>query len=303
MAIGTTAAIIGSAAIGAGASAMASSKNSKAISQASRDTQAGNQQAIAAQERARSENLALQRPLYDAGMPAVNARNALLGLGGPQMQQQPSALAQYGQMPASYGYGIGDGQLGMGTQGIGHRPAYQNAMGRPGQQATAMPQGNPGQSQQNAFDAFRNSTGYKFRFDQGMNALNGGWAGAGTLQSGAAMKSALEYGQGMGSAEFGNYWNMLGEQQNLTSGAANAMSGVNTTYANNAGSLAVNAGNQQAALAMQRGQNAGNTIGAIGSSFGNALGYMAMPQGAASAGGASPYAIPATTPSWAPRGF
>lgn len=293
MAIGTTAAIIGSAVIGAGASMAASSKNSKAISQSSQAQQQGNAQAIAAQERARSENLALQRPLYDAGMPAVNARNALLGLGGQQSQPQPmNALTQqYGQMPAAYGYGIGDGQSGLGSFGLGmvqnedmpgiaNRFAYQRATGQagPAQQTTAMPQGNPGQSQQSAFDAFRNSTGYKFRFDQGMDALNSGWAGAGTLQSGAAMKSALEYGQGMGSAEFGNYWNMLGEQQNLTSGAANAMSGVNTTYANNAGNLAVNAGNQQAQLAMARGANAGNTIGAIGSSFGNALGYLAMPR-------------------------
>lgn len=275
MAIGTTAAIIGSAVIGAGASIAASSKNSKAISQASRDQQQGTAQAIEAQERVRSENLALQRPLYDAGMPAVNARNALLGLGGPQMQ--PNALAQYDQVPASYGYGIGDGQMGMESM---IRPRDQAVYGMPQvmRQAPTMPQGNSGQSQQEAFDLFRNSTGYKFRLDQGMKALNSGWAGAGTLQSGAAIKSALEYGQGMGSAEFGNYWNMLGEQQNLTSGAANAMSGVNSTYANNAGSLAVNAGNQQAQLAMARGQNAGNTIGAIGNSFGNALGYFAQPR-------------------------
>lgn len=298
--IGTTAAIIGSAVIAGGATLAASKSNSKAISQAGQSQQQASAQAIAAQERARSENLALQRPLYDAGMPAVQARNALLSLGGPTAApQQTNALTpQAMRMPAAYGYGIEDG--GMQDRWALDRggAAFQQPMSQPAPSGGISPQ----QAQANAFDAFRNSTGYKFRFDQGMDALNSGWAGAGTLQSGAAMKSALEYGQGMGSAEFGNYWNMLGEQQNLTSGAANAMSGVNSTYANNAGSLAVNAGNQQAQLAMARGANAGNTIGAIGSSFGNALGYMAMPQGAAP-GGTSPYAIPATTPSWAPRGF
>lgn len=272
MAIGTTAAILGSAVIGAGASAIASSKNSKAISQAAQSQEQGTAQAIAAQERARSENLALQRPLYDAGMPALNARNALLGLGAPQAAtpQPMNALAAFGggRMPSGYGYGL--------DEGANYQP-FASPTSTPGY-GTQVPQATTQQAQQNAFDAFRNSTGYKFRFDQGMNALNSGYAGAGVIRSGAAMKGALEYGQGLASSEFGNYWNMLGEQQNLASGAANAMSGVNTTYANNAGSLAVNAGNQQAQFALDRGRNAGQTIGAIGLGLSNALGYAAMPR-------------------------
>lgn len=210
-------AIIGAGVATAGASVIASGNNSRAIDKSTAAQTAANDRGIAAQERARSENLGLQRPLYDAGMPALAARNALLGLGGTQ----------------------------------------------------------PRQAANDAFSQFRDSTGYKFRFDQGMDALNSGWAGAGTLQSGAAMKSALEYGQGMGSAEFGNYWNMLGEQQTLAPGAANAMSGVNTTYANNAGALAAAQGNALSQSAVVRANNSNAMIGGIGQAFGNTVGVLA----------------------------
>lgn len=314
MAIGTTAAIIGSAVIGAGASAIAGSKNSKAIRQSSDAQAQSNREAIAAQERARTENLALQRPIYNAGMPAISARNALLGLGGTQASAnnnatQPSGQpsAQGGRMNAAAMYGLADGMSGYNPAaardmspitsssgynwGNGRAPnAYwqqqmnQGAVTQP-TQGTAGPTNSNGgttaqDAQENAFDAFRNSTGYQFRLNEGYDALNSGYAGAGVLQSGAAMNAAQEYGQNMASAEFGNYWNMLGEQQNLASGAANAMSGVNTTYANNAGNLAIANGQNQASAAIARANNTNAMIGGIGGAFGNALGAFAYRPGA-----------------------
>lgn len=291
--IGTAAALIGSAVIGAGASALSASKNSKAIKQSTAAETAANAQALAAQERARSENLALQQPIYNAGLPAIQARNALLGLGGPQAsgQQtlpaaQPNALAFYqGDNPDSTG----------GTFGVGMEPAYgrigngsglrlpgvisgygggtfdtdgtQVTVGTQGQPA---PQGNP---QANAFDMFRNSTGYQFRLGEGARQGNAAFAGAGTFRSGARDKALLEYGQNFASNEFGNYFGMLGEQQNLTTGAANAMSGVNTTYANNAGNLAVANGQTLANAAVARANNSNALIGSIGNAAGGILGY------------------------------
>lgn len=313
MAIGTTAAILGSAVIGAGASVIAGSKNSKAIGKASDAQAQSNREAIAAQERARAENLALQRPIYNAGMPAISARNALLGLGGTQAAQpannnatQPAGqpTAQNGRMNAAAMYGLGDGMSGYNPAlardmspitsssgynwGNGRVPNafWQQQMqtqGQPQATPTAQPTAQSGQSAQeaasNAFDVFRNSTGYQFRLNEGYDALNSGYAGAGVLQSGAAMNAAQEYGQNMASAEFGNYWNMLGEQQNLASGAANAMSGVNTTYANNAGNLAIANGQNQASAAIARANNSNAMIGGIGSAFGNALGAFAYRPG------------------------
>lgn len=99
-----------------------------------------------------------------------------------------------------------------------------------------------------AFNLFKNSTGYKFRVGEGMDAINSSYAGAGTLQSGAAMKAINQYGQDMASQEFGNYMNYLGNQQGVGLAGASALAGVgqnyvNTISANNnsAGAAAANA--------------------------------------------------------------
>lgn len=309
MAIGTTAAIIGSAVVGAGASALSASKNSKAIGKATDAQTQGNREALAAQERARAENVRLQQPLYNAGMPAVFARNALLGLGGTapqnvqQPQVQPNALSQFagGQMPAGYGYGMVEGASGPFQRDMvpntgSNRMAWQSQISQGGlpypafgnqvvPQTQAVPQGtvNSGmtsqQAAEDAFTNFRNSTGYQFRLGEGMNALNSGYAGAGVLQSGAAMKDAVRYGQDFASNEFGRYFGMLGEQQNLATGAANALSGVNTTYANNAGNLAIAQGQNLANSAVARANNSNAMIGGIAGGFSNALGAFAFPGG------------------------
>lgn len=301
MAIGTALAVgLGRAVIGAGSSALAASKNSKAIKNATAAQTDANREAIAAQERARSENLGLQRPLYDAGMPALQARNALLGLGGqqPQAQPQPNALTQFqGYNPDSSAQ-----PFGMSPSGFRPEPEYSTfgnfqlpgpisgygggTFNMDGTQATPSQGGIPGQapgqtpqqSAENAFDIFKNSTGYQFRVNEGNRALNAGWAGAGTLQSGAAGKSFQNFGQNIASAEFGNYMGYLGEQQNLTSGAANAMSGVNSTYANNAGNLAVAQGQNLANAAVARANNSNALIGGLGNALGTGLGAI-FPRG------------------------
>ncbi|WP_374407423.1 hypothetical protein [Pelagerythrobacter sp.] len=301
-------AAIGVGVVGAGASAIGASKNSKAINRSTDAQTAANDKAIAAQQQARGENLALQQPIYNAGLPAMNARNALLGLAGAENNNQPvNALAMYqGANPDTSGYRARSGgqwdayltanpdvareyfddndeRSTFATPQAYAQWHYQNYGQKEGRAlpsaaapaAGSNPQQSAQQTAQNAFDVFRNSTGYQFRLGEGMNALNSGYAGAGTLQSGAAMKAAQEYGQNFASNEFGNYWNMLGEQQNLTSGAANAMSGVNTTYANNAGNLAVANGNALANAAVARANNSNALIGGITGALGQGVGILA----------------------------
>lgn len=122
------------------------------------------------------------------------------------------------------------------------------------------------QAAENAFDIFRNSTGYQFRLGEGMNALNSGWAGAGTLQSGAAMRAAQEYGQNFASNEFGNYMGYLGQQQGVGLGGASALAGVGQNYAgmvsqnnNSAGTAAANA-----ALVSGANNPFANVLGTLG---------------------------------------
>lgn len=99
----------------------------------------------------------------------------------------------------------------------------------------------PGGSGVNAgFDAYKESTGYDARLRQGMDAVRGGFSGAGTLQSGNTLKALTRYGQDYASGEFGNYvdsimprLNALTGQRDLGFNATSAQAGLSTNYSTN----------------------------------------------------------------------
>jgi hypothetical protein len=265
--VGVTAALIGSAVIGAGASAIGASKNSKAINRASQATQAANDQSVALQRDARDQNVTMQQPFYQTGVAANNRINALLGLGVPQQQPQP---AQNFVTPAVMQF-YNQGNSMMGAPFMMREDGMYNPEGmvQQGFQEAPVSQTNELQAAQDAFGDWRNNTGYQFRFNEGIRAID---AGAPVRNSGSTLKRRMEFGQGIGSAEFGNYFGALQDQQRVGVGAANALSGVQTTYANNASNLAMQSGQNAANAAVARANNTNNMISGITSSFGNALG-------------------------------
>jgi hypothetical protein len=155
---------------------------------------------------------------------ATNDNNALAG---QVYQQGTNALAPYTQAGNPAGTQM-NALLGVG-----------------GNQAAA----------DSAFQQYLGSSGYQFRLGEGMNALNSGYAGAGVLQSGAAMRGAQEYGQNFASNEFGNYMQMLDNQQRLGLSATLGQAGLGQSYVgtvtNNNWMNADNQGN----AALIRGQN------------------------------------------------
>jgi hypothetical protein len=193
-------------------------------------------------------------PFMQTGLQASGAINALLGL--------PAVQAQAAQAPAEAppsGYGLGnfiggafDNLFGRGVSPKGAAPQAQ-AIGT----ATAPP-AQP--SYQQAFDNYRNSTGYRFRLGEGMNALNSGYAGAGTIQSGAAMKSAMDYAQNMASGEFGNYLNALGNQQGIGLQGASALAGVGQNMVNTIGGANQSAADARSNAAMVKAQNTSQAV-------------------------------------------
>lgn len=133
---------------------------------------------------------------------------------------------------------------------------------------------------QNAFAKYRGSTGYQFRQNEGMRALDNSFASKGVGQSGAAAKAAIQFGQNIGSAEFANYLGQLGGVSAQGLSAANAQAGVGTnlvnsiTANNNAsagaiGNSALAAGNANAQLWGAAGNALGNIGSIFASSFGN----------------------------------
>lgn len=118
-------------------------------------------------------------------------------------------------------------------------------------------------------DAFKNFIGnsdYGFQFDQGANKVNSGYAGSGTLQSGAAMRGLEDYRQGLQSGYRGEFNSLLANQQSLGLGAGSALAGVGQNYTN---TVSGNNNNAAAALgnaALIKAQNnpLANVAGMIG---------------------------------------
>lgn len=286
MAIATAAAIgLGVAAAG---SAVGAISNRNAARSAARTSQQATDQTVGLQRDVFNQNRATLAPFVNRGNAAGNQINALLGLGGSQEQGgpqavSPNALSQFrGNAGAPYGLGDSPGFTygGMNPGGIGGSNV--NNIGTPSQlgiqptitntTATAPVGQTPQQAAENAFDIFRNSTGYQFRLGEGMDAVTSAYAGGGMFQSGAAMRRINEYGQNFASNEFGNYMGLLGNQQGTGMQAAGAQAGVDLNFANNASSLIMNNADNQANAAISRAQNNpfANVAGVLG---GGLFGY------------------------------
>lgn len=131
--------------------------------------------------------------------------------------------------------------------------------------------GNTGAAQ-DALAQYKASTGYQTRLNEGYNAINSGYAARGALESGAAQKALLNYGQNQASGEFANYLGQLNNQQGAGLNALGSVTGSGIAYVNQAtaaGNSAASAGANAALYGAQSRQNAlGSAINALGNAFG-----------------------------------
>lgn len=103
---------------------------------------------------------------------------------------------------------------------------------RPGMARPDQPTFNdPGNFGAFSFDASRiaEDPGYKFRYEQGLRALNTGYGARGLLKSGGAMKGVLDYSQGLASQETANAFQrqLAGYNANAATHQANRTTGYN----------------------------------------------------------------------------
>lgn len=283
MAISMGAALLGSAVIDGAGSALGASATKKAANKAS-DTAlsvARENNRLAADIYGQNKN-ALS-PFMERGNAAGSAINALLGLGGTTtggmggvgtdtdyaqyVTSSPDLMTEWNRIRD-------EGRFdSMADYGQWHYGNYGQGEGRTvGMPQNALESGQPVQAAENAFKAYQDSSGYKFRMDQGMNALNTGYAGRGLLNSGAAQKAALQYGQNIGSAEFGNYLGYLGNQQGVGLSGASALAGVGQNYVGNVSANNNAAGTAAANAALVKGTANANMWGGIANNIGNVFG-------------------------------
>lgn len=92
------------------------------------------------------------------------------------------------------------------------------------------------------YQSFQESPDYQFTLQQGLQGLDRSAAARGSLYSGGQQADIMQYGQGLASQQYNNYYNKLAGLAGMGQSAAGALAGVNTGYAN-----AVGGANAQAA--------------------------------------------------------
>lgn len=202
MAIGTAAAILGSAVIGGVASSVAGGKAAKA------------------QRDASNSNNALQREIYGRNQATLD----------PYIQR--------------------GNQAGSILQGL--------IMG--------------GQGAQDAFRTFQNSTGYQTTLADALGSVNSNAYARGMGDSGATARRLQQTAGQVAQGSFGQFTNILGNQQVAGLSGASALAGVGQNYANSVGM-----NNNAAATAS--GNAALNTAGQINNGLNNAASLLAYNRG------------------------
>ena len=119
--------------------------------------------------------------------------------------------------------------------------------------------------QPEGYQGFRATPGYQFRFGEGQRAIDTSAAARGQLFSGNTLRALTQYGQGVGSAEYGNYMNRLSGLTGAGQSAAGQQAAAGGAYGQQAGQAFGAMGNAAAAGAIG-GANA--LTGAINSGIG-----------------------------------
>jgi len=125
---------------------------------------------------------------------------------------------------------------------------------------------------------------YKFRFDQGLEAVNRTSAGSGLLTSGNRLAALTDYGQGMASTEYANQFQRLAQLSGANIGSPAAAAQLQYQQQGNSSAGIQSLANAAGKLLNTQGDN-GQTYGQqVGSWFGNLFGSGGS-TGAASSGG------------------
>lgn len=278
----TAAATIGGAALSSSATKKAANKAADTSLQTANMNNALTQQIY-------NKNTANLSPFMANGLQASNALTGMLL--GPQATSPVAQTQQYGQpvaanalsgaqpMPAGFYPWDEPGHYGRTAQQVWDE---QQSMAPQPMMQQPMPMQAPGTvaASVNPWDQFRNSTNYQFRFDQGQKAL--GHSMLGNLESGAAGKAFINYGQNTASNELGNYMSLLANQQNMGMSGASALAGVGQNMVNNVTANNNSAGSAAANAALMAGSsNAmmyGNVANALGNVAGSVSSYYSTPK-------------------------
>lgn len=192
-----------------------------------------------------------------SGMQGPTQGSGLLGsitsksIGGAQPMKLGSLLQAGGDI---YGYMQGRKDIKDIENILAQQSANASALYQPYAQAGENAIAN---MQAPDMEALMNDPAYQFRLQQGNQALERSLAAQGLGQSGAALKAAQQYGQGLAQQTYDDYFNRQSQMANLGASAAGGL-----------GSLYTNLGNTQAAAELERINQRNKMISGLGGLFG-----------------------------------
>lgn len=263
MAIGTTAAILGGSALLAGGSAISASKANKSAQQASADATATARENNALTREIYGKNEATLSPFVQTGTAAGALLNDFYGI-------QPAAgktdwAAYVNDDPAAYrdwqtNWAGGQGALGNKT--IDEYGQFHYNLD--GKRRDLTPFTSAPNTARSAFANYIDNSDYAFQQQEGGNQVNSGYAGAGTVQSGAAMRALEKYRQNLQSGYRQQWAGGVANQQGVGVGAAGALAGVSTNFGNTIAASNSAASDARANAALSQQSVFGNALGTAG---------------------------------------
>lgn len=123
-----------------------------------------------------------------------------------------------------------------------------------------------------ALATFRAASGYQDRLNEGLRAVNTGYAARGALESGAAQKALAQYGANLAGQSFGQYVDVLQGQRSAGLAAMGAATGAGAAYQAATQSANAAASSAQANAALYGAQATQNALAGASSAFGNYFG-------------------------------
>ena len=252
--------IVAGAGLIAGGAAISASKSNSAAKQASADASATAANNNALTKEIYGENKATLSPFVQTGTNAGALLNDFYGIEQPTQTVQPAATAPAAGFDwSSFGGGFGGIRDGIGDV-MQRMQARQNG---------PVPQGAPVVTQpkadsRSAFANYIGNSDYAFQQQEGGNAVNSGYAGKGTVQSGAAMKALENYRQNLQSGYRNQWASGVANQQGVGLTAAGALAGVSTNYAGTIAASNTAASDARANAALSQQSVFGNALGTLG---------------------------------------
>lgn len=269
MAIGTTAAILGSAALGAVGSIAGSKSQSKAAQQSANASQNATNATIAEQRRQFDIAQRNQQPWLTTGTSALNQLASIYGLS----QTSPAATGAGGAATTQTRMPRINPVTGEPLPYLANPSPAANA---PAAATATNPSGMAG---------FVASPDYQFRQNEQARALTARNSALGIQDSGAAQKAAMQYSGNLASGEFNNYANRLASLAGVGQTAANTSAQLGQNFAASFGNAQMNNAQNLSSSYQQQGANNANMYGNLAGIGSGLLGQFGGSRSATSPGG------------------